>query len=491
MPARAVTLRELAIFAGVSLCVHVGLWMAGLPLASIDLGYYTEPAYHLVRHGAIAGPAAQHWDITYREAFFPYPPGYVLALAAWIEAFGVSARSLLTFAHAVHFAYILLLWILLRCRLNATPLASAAACLSAFPYFQNGRPELLGLLLATLAWLLVPERFRVDRLVWAGVAAGMAVETSLITGGAAIFALAGYLVAQRRARWLIPFGLSAVAAFAIVYAGAVWHSGAGALALEQARVHLSSRRASLAAGALGAPISYAARFLLVPWVLLTLVPAAWAMWSKPRAPRALAVLAAYAAEVCVYLTAARGLFLAHGSFSLLSRPALHGAIFSALPRWVAIPALALFTFLFAYFYKQDFYAPPGSRTTMERRVAALALPADAVVAVDGCLYPYFAPRGRLIHYQTFNWNNWRTYLLLTSPEVLSRVAVREPDEPAYLVVCEGTLLTAAGAPDAAKFEEVDGQGEPPARLTVAGRPLNLARDPLRVRVFRRRSGDRY
>lgn len=488
--------REGAAVFAVLAAAHLFLWSRSLPLAYQDLSFYFEPAILLAREGWLAGPASHYHDLTYVRGMYFYPPGFPLVLAGWIAVFGVSAASFLGFTNIVHLLYLFALWGLLRVRVGCGRWASALTVVSAFPFFNHGRPDLTALLFGALAWFSLPRRSAGPRLVLPGVLLGLAVLVSPPFGISSAAAVGAYLVLDLREpirRRAVAFGILtavAVAIFAGIWAAVLTWQGAWAYGIEQFMVNSRVRAAELNRFPGYSP--YLLVFTLIPLGLFTLVPAVAGLLSRRgRADRRLRdTAAAYLTGFAVWFALSKAPLLTGGHFAYLGRAPLHASLASArgVVGIFGIGILLVVTAVHGYLQKDTWIALAQGHTGYEEAARGIALPPESVVGLDSDAFPLFYRPASSVTYELMGFDYWRRTREETSAETLAALDLQSctgPVIPDVVVVSSRTLLV-FGPPDPALFAPAGGVKSDVQRATLLGREIRFPRDPGKLHVFKRR-----
>ena len=469
-----------------------------LPLPHIDYVWYVEPAASLATHGVIASPASQNFDLTYTLAYYGYPPGYSLTLGAWLFITGASAASVLAYTHAVHAAYLALLWAMLRLRLGCGRLATGLVIVSAYPLFAHGRPDVTALMFGAAGYCLLPRRPDVARTIACGVLLGLALVTSpgygiSSTAAALTFGMLDLdATTKRRLGFGVAAGGTAVLVMASVWLAVVAQQGAWAHGWSQFNVASKTRgrdlnvMPSLWQG-------YAVAVAVIPLGLCALLPAVLAVGFRRRAGAPLFKNAlAYVAGFAVWFAVNKTQVLLQNHLNYLGRMGLQGHLPDAggRSRWLRAVGYGpvLVVAAVGWYLDKSLLVHLGRAEAVSAAdIAALGVPLDGVVAAEGqTFFPVWRP-GRTISYIGFMVlrNYWQRSKAVTPPAAWNSLppAVRAagPAVPDVIIVTSDTLLK-AGRPDPTVYRQV--AGPPSVELVrLFGRPVKEAKRPSELNAF--------
>jgi hypothetical protein len=501
---QAVSVRECVVVLVALVAIHSLLWMHGAPLPDPDEMFYTDPAWHLAKSGALIAPADQYIDLTYATAFSFYPPGYFLLLGVWITFFGYTASTLLAFAQMLHALYLTAVWWLVRVRFGVPRSVAALVLLSCFPFYHMGRPDLVAVLFGTCAWVVYPSSGFGVRFVACAMLAGLALLTSPSFGLGAIATVVTFAAIEhgrlsgktlRRAAIL---GATSVGVTLGLWAVVItWQSG-WAVMPGQFLVNTRQRGAELNRLPSGFS-SYMVIFSLVPLVGATLLPLLGAL--ALRTHRGAGRPASAWTTSITYLGAFVPVFLANKAqllyshhFAVTARPAFHGSLASTSAPFRAIGIAALLVFTTVHFYLEKGFVVAALGPSVHYDLLDRSqLPHGGVVAVDSEYDPFLRGYydGDLIDYTTFTTatNYWRRYRDATPSDVFARVPKSlqpGPEVPDYIVVSAlGLFNDAMPSKIESSYEQVAGPAKD-SQLTVFGLKMRVLRNPLALHVFRRR-----
>jgi hypothetical protein len=394
------------------------LWWRLLPLPHQDLNFYTEPAYFLANFGKLIGPGSQYTDLTYQKGEYFYPPGYFLILAAWIKLFGLSTDSLLGYTHAVHLAFLVGLWALLRFRYSCSKLISGLILLAVFPAFNHGRPDLTACLLSVCSWLALPDDDNAGRLILSGCFAG---ATALVSPGygVGIFSTliliillgARFSVGTRLrlvAVWLISVAVAFGSGLAIVLS--TQHSWV--LAFVQFTTNAAIRSAEVNAMPNLLNI-YTIIFSLIPFVFVAFLPACAVALYMRRGPQSAlrTVSMAFLGATTVWFILNKSELLLIHHFLFPSKNVFMGVFYSwrKIPLWMRVAPLLLLTVISFYYYKVDFLYLATPLRQAEQAYAATVVPIGEV-AVDSLYFPRFYRPWHTLNYETIGQTYWSKYM---------------------------------------------------------------------------------
>jgi len=480
----------LGVSAGVSL-VSLLLWWRFLPLPHIDLNFYTEPAYLLARYGTLAGPGSQHLDLTYQKGMYFYPPGYFLALAAWIKLFGLSADSLLAYTHAVHTGFLVGLYALLRFRYSCLPIVSALVLLATLPAMNHGRPDLTACLFSVLAWLTLPGGAEIPRLALSGFFVGATMLVSPAYGIGIVLTLAvimatdgtAPLAARLRslALWLGFSGLT----FAIVLVGVFLSQHSWEAAYVQFTTNVAIRGHELNVLPRMETL-FAWAFTIVPLFLLAVVPAFFVVllvWRKSSSPLR-SVSLAFLISTAAWLAFNRGQFLYEHHYLFVTKAVFLGMLFSLplFPRWLRPAPLLLLVAISLYKYKADFLYLDSPLRDSERKYSASVHPSGEV-AVDSLYFSRFYRPGSTLNYELLDLHYWPRYLAAIPKRLQHDMLLGlqpEPLEPSMLLVSAATIQR-LGEPRYPDIRCTPAFGDQ-VPLTILGRAWKLPADPYALMV---------
>ncbi|HEV3258075.1 MAG TPA: hypothetical protein VG013_14415 [Gemmataceae bacterium] len=493
-------LKELLLVTAAITAIHIALALRGLPLPHGDCGAYVEPALLLASDGKLAGPATQHQDLLYRYGFYSYPPGFFVLLSGWIRLFGPGATSLLLYTHVVHSLLMVLLWALLRFRLRVSRLATALAVLSLFPVFNHGRPDVTALLLGVTAWLLLPWKRGLVRLLAAAFLLGCAVSVSPAYGISSAVAVGTYQFCapdqSLRERFLRTGCLAslAITTLSIILFGIIWWQSAWELAWTMWKNHVAIRGRELnTMPALAS--AYEIRFTLLPFVLLTLAPLAAALVYSLRRPSQRATLLVpsicFLAGAVVWLLSNKAVFLLGGHFAYLARPVFQGCLASAYSTWLrrlGLLTLAAFLLVHCYYHRAMFVLLcTGEDLHVPEDVCEFHLEADQVLAVDSQYFTSVYRPGKTITYEVYaSLNRWERYRDM-SPGVtrmfVGDLVSAQPLDP-DIVILSRMSLNEYGPPNKSRYELVSGDDNiVPVR--ILGMKTGVIANPLGAVVYYR------
>jgi len=480
------TRRELLLVFAVILLVSLFLWWRFLPLPHLDLNFYTEPAYLLARYGTLAGPGSQYIDLTYQKGLYFYPPGYFLVLAAWIKVFGLSSDSLLGYTHAIHVAFLVALWVLLRRRYSCTVTTSALVLLAVFPAINHGRPDLTAALLSVAAWLALPARGELGRFLLSGflVGATMLVSPAYGIGIASTLAAITFtdssnpLAVRTRSFfiWAGTAGLVLAAVLSIVLS----EQNAWTLAYVQFKSNVAIRGHELnTLPNLRTPFAWT--FSIIPFLLVALVPAFVAVlftW-RNRQTALRSVSLAFLAGTAVWFALNKAQLLYEHHYLLVSKVVFLGVLCSLpkFPRWARPLPLLLLAAISFYKWKADFLYLGSPLRDDERKHAASTLTAGEI-AVDSLYFARLYRPGRSLNYECYDLAYWPRYLTAIPQrfqDAMLSDLPRKPLEPSMLVVSAATVQR-LGEPH---FQNMQCTAAPPVgqRLKLLGRTWKLPADP--------------
>jgi hypothetical protein len=454
----------------------------------------------LAESGKIAGPASQYLDLTYARGIYFYPPGYTLILGGWIKLFGFGVRSLLTYTLVTHALYLFFMWLVLRTKLVCGKAAAALTLVSIFPMFNHGRPDLTSLLLGVLAWLVIPDRFNAFRLCGGGALLGIAVLVSPAFGSGSAAAVGAFFLGSSDARLrqkvkgFVVLSAVAVLTFLGVWAAVLSWQGAWSFGPEQFVVNLQNRGRELNNISASFFLTrYAIAFMWVPFALLTLLPAVVISCRRLiNDGRTHAAALSYLSGVAVALLANKAQFLSGGHFSLVARPAFHGALASSrrrIVRLTGVLVLSALTIIHLYFEKKNLMYLGVNMDGEYRRAAGFKPRPQDVVAVDSHFFPLFYREGRTINYEVYRAvNYWERYRAATSPSTLALLPAANRDAPILpdvVIISEMTLQT-FGPPDPGEYQ-AEAKGFSARRLGLFGMSFpTVPQDPLTPYIFHRR-----
>jgi len=491
-----INIPEIIIVGSVLAIIHLFLWWRYAPIAHVDFGFYTEPAFLLAKRGIIAGPASQYLDLTYTKGIYFYPPGYALILGGWIKLFRLSIHSLLAYTNLIHAAYLFALWVLLRKRFKCTRLAAALTTLSAFPMFNHGRPDVTALFLGALAWLIIPQQLDLRRLLPSGILLGLAVLvsppfgiSSAATVGTFYFVSPNLRLSHRAKGFMVLTGIAVLTLIGIWAFVLTWQN-AWAFGPEQFRVNSANRGSDLNQLPLP-PLAYGVVFILVPLVLMTLIPLVVMLyWYRCSPSNPLVTISlSYLGGFIIWFSLSKSPLLMIYHFSLLSRPVFHGVLASYRQkmRFLAIGLLAAFTVISFYFHKDQLLVLTTSSDRAYAQVAAIKLDPDVIAAVDSQFLPLLYRNGKTINYQITKENSWERYRAATSPKTMALLPEANrmgPLNPNVIIVSALTI-DREGIPNPSVYRNLDEEELSIPKLRLFGRTIKFPQDPLKPYIFYR------
>ncbi|MDJ1179464.1 hypothetical protein PJF56_11375 [Roseofilum sp. BLCC_M91] len=480
--------------------IHLFLWWKYLPIAHIDLNFYTEPALMLARHGILSGPGSQHLDITYAKGIYFYPPGYALIVAGWIKLFGFSIRSLLAYTNLIHMLYLCALWILMRKRFNCTKLATSLVLISAFPMFNHGRPDVTALFISTLAWIIVPHQFKLPRMIYSAILMGLAILVSLPFGiSSAATVITFYLVSphlrlsQRFKGVIILISIMTLTILSIWGFVFTWQN-AWIFGPEQFMVNLANRGQNLNQIVLP-PLLYSLAFIIVPLGFMILIPLGFTLYwyrcslSSPLVQVSLSYLTGFT----TWFFLSKGPLMMMYHFSFIARPVFQGVLasFRKPIRFIAIGLLVAFTMINFYYEKDEFLllASDSSEAYSMLESILVDIQPDKIAAIDSHLFPILYREGKTINYEIFHTNSWKSYYDATSPKTLDLLFKNEamplkPLIPDIIVVSEITLYF-GDTSSLSGFRNVTDEEVVIPELSLLGHTIKFPQNPLRAYIFER------
>jgi hypothetical protein len=291
------------------------------------LSAYIEPGFFLSQTGHLAGPASQHLDLTAIDGYYFYPPGYLLVIALWVRLFGHGSESLLAFAAIAHSTFLIALWVLLRGRLGGKVWWVSLVVASVFAGFNHGRPDVIALTFATLAWIVIGDSHR--RLLAAGLLFAAACLNSPANGLGACGAVAGFELSRRglhRSSFLRVALLAAIMAAGVagVIAAILTWQDSWMLARAQWSVHTSIRGGDLRSWpSFGNP--YMIIYRAIPLAVLTFPMLATAVLQPRQDGVTRSAAVGYLIGAVVQLLLVPADFLTHRHLDFIGRPAFQAA----------------------------------------------------------------------------------------------------------------------------------------------------------------------
>lgn len=497
------TRSEMSSVIGVILLAQFVMFLCGTPVPHHDASQYIEPGIILATDGKLARPCDQYYDLSYKIAFFAYPPGFPLVVASWVKIFGRAEISMLAFTHIQHSLLLTTVWILARSRFGVSRISAALAVLSLFPFHHHGRPDLTSSCIAALAWLVIPVSGIGMRLSIGGMLLGMSVLTSPHYGASAAAAVGTYafIACNQSNFWrIVRLGILifvAVSVNVIIVAILLSMQDAWAIAFYQWKAVLQFRVHEL--NTMPSLINpYAIKFCLIPLGLFTLLPATLALFASKSATGGQVKISAlcFLAGFFVWYMTNKNFLLYIGHFAYLARPLFQAALMSAQSQILKIVGYVSCTVLIlTHFHleSRDFvllFENPRPSWEECRRL----IPDGAIVATDGVLFLSSYKPSCTISYESYKIaNRWELYRSLWPQELRERfddVFRPGPQKPDMIVISTGTN-EAFGPPDPNLYRRL-GHLPPILRRKLFGIQTSYPMDyyhPVvyeKIRVFTRR-----
>jgi hypothetical protein len=459
--------REIGVVVGVIAFAQFAMFLCVTPVPHHDASQYLEPGILMATEGVLARPCDQYYDLSYKVAFFGYPPGFPIVVAAWVKLFGHTEISLLLFTHLQHVFLLTIIWILARVRFGVSRISAALAILSLFPFHHHGRPDLTSLCFAAMAWLLIPPNGIGIKLPISGILLGFSVLTSLQHGSssAIVVGLFTFIACNHSIFWrfmrLGTLITTAILTKIVVLSVLISIYDAWVIAYYQLIFHLQVRGGELnVMPSLVNP--YAIKFCLIPLVLFTLFPAILAIVFPKTATGAHLKISAlcFLFGFFFWFLINKVYLLYIGHFAYLARPIFHATLMSARSHSVRIAGYVcclVLVITHAYFESRDFVLLLDSpRPAWE--ICHKLKEKHQIVMTDSVLF--------LSNYKPFNTISYECYTSanrwMASRDMWPR-QLREryselfrsgPNQPDIIIMTNGTF-DAFGPPDPNLYRRVD------------------------------------
>lgn len=474
------------------------MFLIRAPLPHNDASAFLEPAFLLAKEGTLVGPSTQYIDLLYTKGFYSYTPVYFIALAGWINIFGMNAKALLAYTLSVHLVLLWFIWVLIRDRFDGTRLAALLGVISFFPTFYHGRAELTTLLFGALAWIALPVRKNLWRLGLAGILLGITLSATMpALGVSSVVAIGTYQLfhheksqRQRIFSFLILTTIAALTLVIIVGLVTQWQDGWG-FAGAMWSSHVTVRGSALNVFPSLANL-YAVFFCLIPLGILTLAPLILAVaiaWVKEDERWVKVAGFSYLIGFVAWFLLNKQYLLMQAHFAYLARPIFQASLVSSrrsLLRHVGIITALAFSIFYFYTVKASLLIPMLEDVDKHYSdVLHLAPQSGTIFATDGIYYPVLYKPHETISYEMFkNMNTWREYAEITPAAIREKykdLYLKGPQEPQVIIISRWTL-SQFGAPDPERYQVVAGEKE--ARTyKLLGQDVKLPKEALNPVIF--------